>query len=270
MSTDVRRRFGWLANSGRTLERARRFVGRQRLRYLTWRRCGHAYAAPIDPFRVVWVDPGAVTHVLPRDRRDALERDRYPYVQSVEGGDWDLDAERFVETACYQSLRDRFDEGARWLETDYATVLERDAAAKPAREGADDGRPRDRAGTLRLHERYAALESAYERVETEGELLATGPSPAAGIDPTFDDPRTETDVPLPPSKRALLVDVGRDGRLVLHRGRHRLAIARLVDLETVPVHVLVRHERWQARRDRLVLTGAGDGDHPDLAGLEPE
>lgn len=272
-----------MTDPGRALEDARRFAVRQRLRYRTWRRCGHAYAAPIDPFRIVRIDPGAIAHVLPRERRDHLESADVPHVQSVETGDWDLATDRFVETTCYQSLRDRFREGASWHETEYATVLERDLRSRE-RNGWDDaasvadGLRRHRVDGLRLRERYAALESIYERATSEGvparvprdrsRARAAG-DPPARADWLLDDPRPAANAGLPPSKTALQVAIGRDGRLILHRGRHGLAIARLAGLESVPVHVLVRHERWQARRDRIVLTGSDDGDHPDLAGLAP-
>lgn len=68
----------------------------------------------------------------------------------------------------------------------------------------------------------------------------------------------------------MLVDVGRDGTLLFVNGRHRLAIAKLLDVDAIPVGVLVRHADWIAHRD-AVADGErmpDDPTHPDLVDIE--
>lgn len=48
----------------------------------------------------------------------------------------------------------------------------------------------------------------------------------------------------------ILVDVGRDGELLLVDGRHRLSIAKILGLDEIPVVKHVRHEQWVARSRR--------------------
>lgn len=70
--------------------------------------------------------------------------------------------------------------------------------------------------------------------------------------------------------REVLVDIGRDGSLLLGNGRHRLAIAKLLEVDAIPVGVLVRHADWIVHRD-AVADGErvpDDPEHPDLADLE--
>ncbi|QZA89121.1 hypothetical protein K0C01_02920 [Salinarchaeum sp. IM2453] len=43
--------------------------------------------------------------------------------------------------------------------------------------------------------------------------------------------------------------INQDGEIYLWDGRYRLAIAQLLDLDVVPVHVVCRHEEWQHLRD---------------------
>ena len=62
------------------------------------------------------------------------------------------------------------------------------------------------------------------------------------------------------------VDVARDGELLFADGRHRLSIAKLLDLDAVPVTFLVRHEGWMERRDRAFERGSTP-DHPDCREL---
>ena len=68
------------------------------------------------------------------------------------------------------------------------------------------------------------------------------------------------------------VGIRRDGRLLFLDGRHRLAMARLLELDEIPVNVVVRHREWvrfrhtisdyiRPRRGRVYQVI----DHPDLA-----
>lgn len=73
----------------------------------------------------------------------------------------------------------------------------------------------------------------------------------------------------------ILAALGRDGRYILLSGAKRVAIARLLGLESVPVNVTTRHNRWEASRQR-VLTYAGRHEgrvyqrvrHPDLVDIQ--
>jgi hypothetical protein len=47
------------------------------------------------------------------------------------------------------------------------------------------------------------------------------------------------------------VDIGRDGEVIQHNGRHRLWMAQHFGLHRIPVCVVVRHEQWQALRDEI-------------------
>lgn len=70
----------------------------------------------------------------------------------------------------------------------------------------------------------------------------------------------------------VLVHIDRDGNFLLSNGRHRYAIARVLDLEIL-VQVVCRHKEWQTLRDEL--TGVSETDafdetiatHPDLQKL---
>ncbi|MCU4974995.1 hypothetical protein OB955_19990 [Halobacteria archaeon AArc-m2/3/4] len=75
------------------------------------------------------------------------------------------------------------------------------------------------------------------------------------------------------------VDIARDGTLLWRSGgRHRLFIAKLLDIPTIPMKVWSRHREWQAIRNRLRdkrSPGVGESastprvdDHPDLTDIE--
>ncbi|WP_265112370.1 hypothetical protein [Halosolutus halophilus] len=55
----------------------------------------------------------------------------------------------------------------------------------------------------------------------------------------------------------ITADIGRNGELLFVDSFHRLSMAKLLDLESVPVYVLVRHRKRMTNPDRV------DGDSAD-------
>jgi len=63
--------------------------------------------------------------------------------------------------------------------------------------------------------------------------------------------------------------VGRNGKLIVKHGFHRVSIAKVLSLDSVPVYIRMRHKKWQELRDQIYNNGlpkvAEDlRDHPDL------
>jgi len=245
---------------------ARLFVGATRLRTRL------RYTAPTNPYRIYRVDPAAVTdsvswQELTPDRGaaipDRLTLPNYHFAGGVLSGDWDADRRPFSESVVYRSFRAHFEAGVPWPETDlYAQCLDTIDAG---------GSPWGCASPADVDRRCQGIDRLYERVDEEGyrtqtELLASG------SDAPLDHAR--------PNRYARTVDgeialaVGRDGELLFYDGRNRLAVAKLLELETVPVVILVRHRQWQAVRDRVAAGETTLADlperlqsHPDLVDL---
>ena len=226
------------------------------------------HEAPTDPYRVYRVDPAAITESiswqeLSVDRGESIPEPfrlpNYHFAGSVIDGDWDADRRPFSESVVYRSFRAHFDDGVPWPETDlYAQCLDTiDAGGSPW--GCTT--PAD------VDQRCQEIDRLYETVATDGyrtqsELLESG------VDEPFDHAR--------PSEYTRTVDgeialtVGRDGELLFYDGRNRLAIAKLLDLESVPVVILVRHSQWQAVRDRVAGGETSLADLPDRLQSHPD
>ena len=69
-------------------------------------------------------------------------------------------------------------------------------------------------------------------------------------------------------RHEVTVDVGRDGELLLVSGTSRLAVAKLLDIERVPVVFLLRHEAWMHRRGELARRPQSS-EYPDVPAHEP-
>lgn len=72
------------------------------------------------------------------------------------------------------------------------------------------------------------------------------------------------------------VCIGRDGTMSVKHGHHRVSIAKVLGLETVPVYVRARHKDWQVLRDEVwdadrtetVSSRASQYlDHPDMQAI---
>lgn len=222
-------------------------------------------AAAPEPYRLVSVDPTSVDHVLaPRFQRERSEwaahlvdgewdqrtADRsLTYATDFEPWDGDRALVRFEDYTFYRSLRAHFEDGRPWPETElYRWLVETDHSdVRYETEAAVDER------LQRLEEIYADMrESGYR---TQAEL---------GRDDEFYSLA-------PPRHHEVLVNVGRDGELILDDGRHRFCLARILGLDSILVRVFVRHPEWQARRVEVASGSDPDDpahlDHPDLRDL---
>ncbi|MDJ1430968.1 hypothetical protein [Halostagnicola sp. A-GB9-2] len=211
-----------------------RVVARARLEY--YRSVG-PYDALADPFTLVSVDPNEIS-VANRSI------DKYLATGAVRGGDWDLQTTPYEASIKHRSVEQRYIDGKAWTETDVYGELCR----RIDEEGEADGCfSRDD-----LERRYERIDRLYESIRNRG------------YDPTKQ--YEGADSRIASSLDQVCVSIGRDGDLVFcGGGNHRLSIAKVLELEAVPIRVVVRHARWQQRRDHVARTGETElSSHPDL------
>ena len=205
------------------------------------------YDAPADPWEHVHVDPSGIEAYCSL-RLDAG-------LGQVRGGTWDEETSLLRETATYRGLVQRFEEGRDWEET---------AIYSRAKAHFEDCADRFRGyGSLRAfrEQRLQYIDDLYDSIATEGYR--------SNASATHDNPHAETNEYEGAYANRLdpMVAIGRDGEICWVEGYHRLILARILGVESIPVHVLCRHAAWQETRDR-VLAGSGEvpgaQDHPDL------
>ncbi|WP_143420329.1 hypothetical protein [Halorubrum vacuolatum] len=189
-----------------------------------------------DPYKIIHVDPDAIAYTS--GERSSKRRGW------VVDGDWDLGGDPFMQRTRPRAIAQRVNEGMAWE----VTALT------------------DKYDPAEVAERGVKMEALYSRIRTEGyrsqrQLLETDPEAAwSGLNDTMH-----------PLANEVAVDIGRHGELRWNMcGQHRLAFARVLDLDRIPVQVFRRHAEWQKIRDR-VRRGEDIPEefraHPDLADL---
>lgn len=179
-----------------------------------------------------WISPEEITHLTGEyELRDSGHLDYVPHFKpreasweslpyegelpygSTVGGDWDQHREPFSKLLMYRGIRDHYVDGLPWSETVYYTRLverfrSQDVSA-------------DTAETLAM-ERCENIEQVYRAIDTHG----------------YRSQRELDGHPL----HEVTVTIARDGTLLYNcEGRHRLSIAKVLDIEQIPVLVLARH-----------------------------
>lgn len=200
-------------------------------------------AAPVRD-EIIYVDPENVKKdcymCVSKRRGYKYHIDRNESI--ILDGDWDHEMRNFRDMGIekyeklHKSLDRHFKKGLSWESTELYDYL---------RHGTiDDKRYHD------LDERFEEIEDIYKSIQTEGYQRQGW-------------------------KDEIAIGIGRDGELCrIYDGTHRLRMAKILDIDEVPVRVAVRHKKWQRLRYKLSVGHEveydGEGrynqlrDHPDL------
>lgn len=184
-----------------------------------------------DPRKVLWVDPSEIEYIVDVEGTSFYtER-----MGRVTGGDWDLSKKRFENKEPYKSLYAHFVKGVDWEDT----MLYKNLAQ------ADN--PRLASTSEELDQRFQKIDKIYHNIRSSGYMTQ---------EELIDCENKETVLlsndAVPPNLNEIGVNIGRNGQILWsHRGMHRLAIAKILSLNEVPVQVLNRHQEWQNLREEL-------------------
>ena len=231
------------------------------------------YAAPTNPYRLYWVDPKSVSESISWQELtddwaaaipDPFRLPNYHFAGSVLDGEWDSERRPFSDSVIFRSFQAHFEDDQPWAETD----LYRQCLAVIE----SGGSPWGCASPAALDERCREIDRLYTTVDREGyrtqrEIADCANQPLVAARQNRYAQTVDGEIALA---------VGHDGELLFYDGRNRLAIAKLVGIEAVPVVILARHSQWQALRDRVAsgetpLSALDDAlqSHPDLVDLPP-
>jgi hypothetical protein len=174
--------------------------------------------------RIAHIDPAAVEYITHSNPNleyghgylDAGAFDIVEHSGAVVGGSWDRQVVSFEDLYVYQALANRINSGTPWEETSFFEHMNR-----TIQEGET---PWGCASTADRERRCRKIENLYyeirqQRYRSQREL---GKLPVDEV----------------------TVNVGRNGAILFNDGRHRLATAKLLELDAIPVRILVVHEEF--------------------------
>jgi len=252
----------------------KRFLFRQfcDMKWMLQRRYYHSIkygGSSPDPLRLIYVDPDDVEwYLLASNSTDWSRKQTIPdevehlyndknkgafrrrkNIGRIAGGDWDKYKKSWDENGLYQSLREVFAEGKDWKETEFVNKRLEIIEIKGSTYGYEtkDGF---------LNERTKYIEKLYKSIDEEGYLTQ---------EEAPDDHRNSDIL------HEVSVNIGRNGELIFNNrsGHHRLSLAKILNLDKIPVIVIVRHQQWQNIREDVYRNGLTEQhrelcDHPDL------
>lgn len=213
------------------------------LKLRTWMLCGYRYAAELDPYRVLWIDPALV-----RTSADLKKFHSLKLANRVLDGNWDQASSPFESRSISRMLADHFKRGTPWADTEvYQEIIQKIAVTGIYWN--------DCTSEEDVRERCAYLDDLFENIKTHGYRVPPGLEYGkTGL--------VQTCFP-----EEVAVNVGRSGEFLFWDGRHRLMMAKILKLALIPVRVVIRHHLWQETRDSFVKARRKQLLPPELSAL---
>lgn len=147
------------------------------------------------------------------------------------GGDWDKQKREWSEHSLYSSLKQVYQEDKEWEETEFFNLC------------------------------LNRIESGYSSYtyETKEEFLSNRIPYIENLYESIREKGYQTQDQAPQDHRnkdvfhEVSINIGRDGDLIFNNrsGNHRLSLSKLLDIEEIPVIVIVRHKKWQEIRQEI-------------------
>lgn len=231
----------------------------------------YATHTSLDPFAVVRVNPTRITQTVEQNGYPEQARSenifptpKFKYAGTVRDGDWDRGGMCFEDTELYRSFEAHFERGVDWEETLFFQTVVNLIESGTVMWGCTS--------KAEFERRCVRIDELYETIGTDG-YQSQAELSAQGVEDPGDRDASRI-VRL--VNHELTVAIGRDGELLFVDGRNRLAIAKLLDLDSIPVWIPVRHAQWQQFREQLAVDPSRCADipprlqtHPDLTDICP-
>lgn len=215
-------------------------------------------------YDVIHIDPSNVDHIISRRFLHSYS----PYASHVVGGDWDINRidktiryagsweditnrglVSFDDYQFYTSAKRHFLHDVPWEETEIYKWFIKTAEDRPF--------SLNYSSKSEIKSRLREFDQLYERIKKDGYKSQRDIQSSDNEFPFNDQNERE-------AYGEVWVNIGRNGSVIFEEGRHRMIIAKLLNVNTIPVRVFVRHRRWQAKRMNPQEETDIPQDHPDL------
>lgn len=200
-----------------------------------------------DPLRVYNIRCSRLEHITGHKDRSLF---------SIKGGTWHEQRTPFEQTYRYRLFKKHFERGIPWEETEEfqekAEKLEQYGEI-----GALDLPPEEQS-IKKLKQYYNYIDDLYYKIKDQGYKRQE--------ELTKRDDFANRD--MHPSLNEIQVCVGPNGDMIVESGYHRYTIAKLLNIEKVPVRTKIRHSGWQRTREKIIQNNEANcfryQDHPEV------
>ncbi len=181
----------------------------------------------LDVDKIYWINPASIVYTSIKEFDINTDKGK------TFDGIWDQLERPFDQISVFVAFRQRFIEGKNWEDTAYyQRILKKIEQAEymfGCKNKAD------------LDKRFKSLEQLYEKIKQDGyksqqEILSKNN--------TYDPIQGDDEIS---------VNIGRDGDLLFNNGAHRLSIAKLLGIQSIPVKITVRHLEWMNFKKQIQL-----------------
>ena len=187
------------------------------------------WSGDLDIDGTYWVDPDRIEYACVFKKME--DYSKYHHRGKVVGGNWDQRRIKFADRiGLLHGLEHRFIRGMHWEQTEfYQRILDVISGGTPLWGCKNKSE---------LDNRCRYLDALFQDIKTNGyrsqqEIAQEENDPYKGED-------------------EITVRIARDGTLLFEDGQHRLAMAKLLHIDRIPIKVTARHSEWfQFRKEVL-------------------
>jgi len=213
----------------------------------------------IDLEKIYWVSPNAIKYTRREIYHNVFPHCKLKNIEKILIKDWDLTPNiiKVEERKSYKALYAHFIEGKKWQDTDFYKIELNRIKTGMIRWGCTSERE--------FLERFKKLDELYKDIKNNGVktqkmLGGKGILKHKGIREIEDE---------------ISIAIGRNGDLIRYDAQHRFAIAKILNIDRIPIQILFRHERWMEFRKEILtyirreMNGKAYQSllHPDLSDI---
>lgn len=208
------------------------------------------YNEPAPPFKKLYLDPSKIEYKGGSNSNIRIQDG----LGQVRSGSWDKELQLFKNGITYRGLTERYNEKKNWKETVYVSERISNNYLPSGYNNIDEY----------INNRCMYIDELYRSMKEKGYIdKEYKPIDHGNLN------LGRKKVLKPRHKLEPLICIGRNGELIVRDGEHRISIAKILQLNEVPVYVLARHKKWQQTRDQVasIPNTKCDRHHPDLNDL---
>ena len=200
----------------------------------------------IEPDKIYWVNPQRIQYYLNSGFK------KWEDYNLIQKGDWDRSKKQIENLAVYKAVIQKFNDGKNWEDIKYYQKIIRDISNGIIRWDCNNKEEWDKI--------LNGIESLYYEIKNSSDESKKE---------LFYSKELFIKLDLPVSFDNIIMNIGRDGELLLIKGKFMLSLAKLLDIPEVPFIIKTRHKKWISFKKELsYLSRQGplyqQSTHPDL------